>query len=425
MANPFTPGYTVANTLQEILASKRLEARQAANDALNKANIESQIRDRDEVTRYNAEARLGQTQQREALADTRRASLYTPGESLGPSDTKSIQTQNPNLSPLVSPAVDPDQTASSGIMVGNGSAPIPAPGRPTGLNPALTPQPFDPEANAQLGAPNIRQSGVVPHAAQWIGTTGQQKEKQATDIAAATEARRVDAIKQLSTLTPDTEAALSPFKREALYHEAFGSNAPAAIAAPKGDRNVLYFDESDGRLHDGATGKVVLKAGPNDVIERRSRPPASETTTNYIPFDSTDQQGNQVRTGFNPRNNKFERSGVPDGLVIGGKVGVPRTPTAAKPSKVSDRTWTEWINAKGAMMKNPTNPTVQALATTQGLKVINEFPAPQDVQVAIAKAWKHPEARKMTTDQLRTKFTGDSSPAIVNSATQLWDLLTQ
>jgi hypothetical protein len=99
-----TPGSAVSDALQQILAERRLDARQALLDSLHQQDVQSIIRDRDQNSRTNEEYRRGLIEQRKSLEAERQATAnktrlgeVMPGPINNPNTLGFLNTNFPDL----------------------------------------------------------------------------------------------------------------------------------------------------------------------------------------------------------------------------------------------------------------------------------------------------------------------------------------
>lgn len=135
-----TSGTLVSDSLENIMAGRKVEARQKMLDALNAENIQSQIRDRDENTlsnRFNrqgmAEDRAAQAAQRAQAIDKITVGQMAPGQAL--TDPNSLAAAMRFAPGDVTPSSIQDPgTIDTGKLTAMPAAGAPPPGAP-GFNP--------------------------------------------------------------------------------------------------------------------------------------------------------------------------------------------------------------------------------------------------------------------------------------------------
>lgn len=188
--NPVIPGYTpgsaMADQLQQILTSKRVEARQAMLDQIHAKDIESQIRDRDENARTNAEIRAANAENRKSQADTR--FLTTLGDNprnLDPTTATKLAEIDPSRLESVQGGATLPSTKSpmAGLIVGgNTTKPI---STTSTIDPSA-PDPSVPSTQRYLGSPAYMKQHEVQTKLESLGPNFSQlpPEQQLMKIAA-------------------------------------------------------------------------------------------------------------------------------------------------------------------------------------------------------------------------------------------------
>lgn len=148
-----TPGSAVAGQLQDILTRKRLEARQAMLDELNRKNIESEMRYREENAKGLAEQRAGLAQTRRDQAEKMFLDkLGDNPKNLDPATAAQLQTIDPSrLETVPGGATLPSvKSPTMGFRVG---APVTEqPSMASTVDPSQ-PDPSIPTTNRYTGSP--------------------------------------------------------------------------------------------------------------------------------------------------------------------------------------------------------------------------------------------------------------------------------
>lgn len=381
-----TPGSAVAGQLQQILTSKRLEARQAMIDEMNRRNTESEIAYRDENAKSLAENRAAQAQLRTSQANKEfLGELGDNPTNLDPVTAAKLAKIAPNrLQTTPAGSTLPSKVApAAGLMVGAGAPSTPLPSEMTD-SPAVD----RPATNTYTGSPAY------------------QKSKAITD--------------QLTSLAGDPAFASLDDTHKLLKISAM---FPGSDPAPMLER-LMTAKSSQAGGHQyvvdpaNPTKRIDLGvAGPNDKFEmlpRELRQPAEPPVMQY--WGTDDNTGKRVLVNTY-RNGKSQIVPAPEGITLDDKVGARGN--TAKPPKVAGPTWNLYSAALQAASQGKTQAEPQL--KSQAEKIGHELGMPQHVIDTVMTEFKTPENRVRTP-----KFSAGegSTPAEAAQANELWNYLT-
>lgn len=375
-----TPGSAVAGQLQNILTQKRVEARQAMLDELNRKNVESEMSYRDENAKSLAENRAAQAQFR-----TENANKTFLGE-LGD-----------NPSPL-----DPQTAARLGKIAPNRLQTTPA-----GSTLPSTQAPLAgvlPGAQAPELPNQTTQSPAVdrPASYQYTGSPAYQKQH--------------DTQKKLEDLIDDS--SLSSEERMLRMSTLFPNSDPA----PMYERYITSKSQQ-APGHQFAVDPVSKKRidlgpiGPNDKIEMLPRPPKDPVEPATTSYWSTGPDGKKALM-IVERDGRQHVSTTPEGYTLDDKVG-HNTPLV-KPPHTSAVTWNRWSDAMHKVQQG--NVAAEPDLNAQAAKVAQEEGFDPQVTAHVLNEFRNPANRARSP-----KFVPDgqgTTSADAAKATELWNLLT-
>lgn len=368
-----TPGSAVAGQLQEILTTKRLEARQAMLDNLNAQNVQSQIADRDKQAAVNEEYRKGLIDSRKTQELQRITSTLSPHLPFNDKTGVNYQFLKTNAPELIDPGVEATQ--------------------PLGPDEAGPSRPAVPES--------------------FHGTPLQLKTEHQEKLQGDLQRLMGD---------PTRWDPMPDAQKEALYRGAYNATIPENVLRPKVGGKVYVIDDATGRLKDPSNGQEVNvnSVGPNDKIINIPRPAAGAQGPGSTPFQAVDENGIESSVGYNPRTNSYEPSKIPQGLrIVTGSRGNAAQKAAPKPPKVNQQTWALWSQAADKVLKG--NSAVEGDLNSQAAKIAQELGIPTDVSAPVLDVFRHPENRGRNP-QFQPIEGGTS--AHTQQAQELWNLLT-
>jgi hypothetical protein len=375
-----TPGSAVAGQLQNILANKRLEARQNLLDQLNAQNVQSQISDRDANAQSMADYRKTQAAYRQSMDENRiaqevqrRSSGLAPHQPVVGSDLDFFEKNAPSM---IDPAVQ-------------GTQPL----GPDEAGPTLPSQP-----------------------ATFHGLPVQLENERKRAAQQAYMAQLAD---------PTSEANNKPdLLRAAEYYSVFGHEAPEGTIRPKVGGKVYLIDQEHGRIIDPVTQQPIAanSIGPNDKLENWTRPP-KETTPNVTMVGQTPDGDPVFQT------NRLDKAGLPvlmtkDGP-YNGKVLAKDSAAQHKPTSIPTSEFNKLAdlrkkaqptpgfiqNITGGVLGSPNQAPQQnvdaykSYAKSEAAKL----GLSQDVQSAFSDVLDDPEADKYTAAQIAAGHTNLSA----------------
>lgn len=342
-----TPGSAVAGQLQQILTSKRLEARQAMLDDLNRRNVESEMATRADNAATNKAYRENMEADRSSQELGRRTALMSPHMNLAGSDLDYLNKNAPSL-------VDPGQTPTDPL----------APGEEGPTRPAIP--------------------------AQFHGLPAQLETARKTQV-------QQEAIKALNS--PEFEN-MDTARKAYIYEQATGHQPSAGVINPKSDDQVPIMDANG-----NPTGNWMPANGR--ILPREPKDP---TPPGMTPFQGEDADGNPVNLGYNPRTNSYVKATIPDGLrIVSGSKGnaIPHG-AGTKPAKTTPATWNLWSQSLNGVLKG--NTQAEGQLNQQAAKIALELGIPPEAAEPVLAAFRDPTNRKrQPTFEHSDKTTADQS----------------
>lgn len=266
-----TPGSAVADQLQNILATKRANDRQAMLDQLNQQNVQSQIRDRDAATAYNQERIAGLTSDRNAQEVTRRMSNFSKGQPLVGSDLDYVNKNSPSM-------VVPGQEGTQPLQPGDQGPEMPS----TPASFYGSPKEVEADKHTQLQKALMERMGSP--------TSGWDQE-------------------------PDGQKELE-------YFNATGRSIPDNVLRPNVGGKHFRFDEASGKYYDmSGKEKTDNSWGPHDVVDKVPRPPRELQDPPLAQMQGT-RNGKPVLIVVD-RKGKATEVAMPEGVDFTGKAAAP------------------------------------------------------------------------------------------------------
>jgi hypothetical protein len=395
------PGFAVASMADKIIDERRSQVRQAMLDELNKRNVESQISDRDENAKANAEARAALAEDRRAQAGQRFLGNFHMGQDVNPEDVRKAGSLG------VGSSFDPGVSGESGAQglssLGISGAPL-APGQ-------------NPETAPVMGAGDIVSTTPQTRSPKFLGSPKEQE----------SEERRQRIMDMMNT--PGWKDA-DDLTKAVMYNEASGAGPlPAgAFKTDKPTNKPIYI------LHKNNTitlnGKVIdassVPANAQVLKEIQEGGGGSSNTGTYTTYEEIDPKTGQKTgkiLGINNKTMEGRFAVLPkDAGTLGPKPGANiHSPDA----RVSDTTYTEYINAKMAVDKDPKNAEMVQAKNALGQRIIQEFKADPEVKEQIRQLYANPRSAGLSADVLLKANQGSGASAQeIEDFRALWGILT-
>lgn len=406
-----TPGSAVAGQLQQILTSKRLEARQALLDSLNQKNVESQIADRDENTKTNqayreslAENHKVQEELRKAEADKIRLGNFgeTPGP-VGPEDAAFLQrvaptriqsapgantlpsTQAPMAAPIM--AGQPSQTRP----IGSAQAQQPDTSLPTGMTPSPSvPDKSVPATNMYMGSPSYQKQ----HEAQ------QKLEALADPKSGFSSLSPEQQLLKIATIFPNADP-------NAVLERLMTSKSQAAPG------RLILVDGDTRQATDTSTGKPFKGTiGPNDHVQTIAHSPRVPPEHDKVIWDrpvlNPDGTPNPGKLYVERPNGSINIIDAPGGTHPGDKNTKPAKPLVIPPTQATNlgKLKAMAMPKTGMLWDSPPDPQAlsayhTAMNTTVYNAVKDQSPAFQALAQHIVKELQDPNTDpKLTVEEI-------------------------
>lgn len=361
-----TPGSAMAGQLQQILTSKRLEARQAMLDELNRRNTESEMAARADNAATNKANREALASDRAAQELGRRTALMSPHQNLAGKDEQFLQANAPSL-------IDPGEHATEPLPDG-----AEGPSRPE------IPSKFH-GLPAQLETEHKRQL-------------------------------QDDLMKSMSD--PTKWDPMPDAQKEAMYRNAFGASVPENVLRPKVGGKRYLVDEATKTIIDGATGQRVLtnSFGPNDTFTNIPRPAPGPQPHAPTFFEGTNDATNEREVYGVGQDLKPSKVQFGSGFRVGGKAGTVNNSSGTKPAKTTPQTWGLWTTALQGVLKG--NTQAEGQLNQQAAKIAQEMGLSPEAAEPVLEAFRNPTLRSRTPS-----FEHDDKATAAQSQ-QLWTLLT-
>ncbi len=389
-----TPGSAVAGQLQQILASKRLEARQAMMDEITRRNVESEIQTRADTVETNRASREATEEWRKAQAaksiqdeQDRYLSRFKSGQQLqNPATIAKIRGIDPDLLQQTGGATLPSTQIGGGATLTGAPPSLP-------IAPSITQSPSVPDTS-------------IPTQTTYTGTGDQQSDLQ-HELAMRAMAQ-----------DPNTPPALKQWLAMSVGARKGGIMPPASLfPQPTEDVEVpLIGWGRDGQPYDtGMTTKKGAIVRPEPAPQQPNMSSMPQLYQLTVP-DPTDPTKTNIESHmFTPNEMKAYLEAHPELQVRKGNV-LPVKPTAAgEPPKVTDSTWKEWLNVNAAYDTSPSSVQAEEALSRQAHKVINESSNSANVKAWLGEAWdakgsdgtSHP-ARTMDANSLMVRMQNPS-----------------
>lgn len=183
------------------------------------------------------------------------------------------------------------------------------------------------------------------------------------------------------------------------------TKAPEGVTGKKGEVITRHYPPNPPQVNEANVPKPFAIDAPDP-----DRPGQTRIETHWL------KPGQ--RPDFTPQSKTFASVGDFN------KPGTVRPPVVPKPTKISDKTWQEFLGATQSVNKDPNNVNSVNMRDSVIKKIVAEYPATPDVKDFVNTTWMKPTARGLTPAQIISGMKPTPNQQEAQQITELWGLVS-